>query len=42
MLLSVKGIGVSLALAIMSTFDMDTFRGLVLQENYIALKKFQN
>lgn len=39
MLLSVKGIGVSLALAIMSTFDMDTFRGLVLQENYIALKK---
>lgn len=39
MLLSVKGIGVSLALAIMSTFDIETIRGLVLQEDYITLKK---
>ena len=39
MLLSVKGIGVSLALAIMSTFDIDTIRELVLQENFVTLKK---
>lgn len=39
MLLSVKGIGVSLALAIMSTFDVEMIRGLVLQEDYITLKK---
>lgn len=39
MLLSVKGIGVSLALAIMSTFDIETIRELVLQEDYITLKK---
>ncbi len=39
MLLSVKGIGVSLALAIMSTFDIETIKDLVLQENYITLKK---
>ena len=39
MLLSVKGIGVSLALAIMSTFDVETIRGLVLQEDFITLKK---
>lgn len=39
MLLSVKGIGVSLALAIMSTFDVEMIRGLVLQEDYISLKK---
>ena len=39
MLLSVKGIGVSLALAIMSTFDIETIRELVLQENYVTLKK---
>lgn len=39
MLLSVKGIGVSLALAIMSTFDIEMIRGLVLQEDYLTLKK---
>lgn len=39
MLLSVKGIGVSLALAVMSTFDMATVRGLILQEDYLTLKK---
>ena len=39
MLLSVKGIGVSLALAIMSTFDVEMIRGLVLQEDFITLKK---
>lgn len=39
MLLSVKGIGVSLALAIMSTFDVEMIRGLVLQEDYLTLKK---
>lgn len=39
MLLSVKGIGVSLALAIMSTFDMDMIRGLILQGDYLTLKK---
>lgn len=39
MLLSVKGIGVSLALAIMSTFDIDTIRGLVLREDFVTLKK---
>lgn len=39
MLLSVKGIGVSLALAIMSTFDVEMIRSLVLQEDYLTLKK---
>ena len=39
MLLSVKGIGVSLALAIMSTFDVEMIRGLVLQEDFVTLKK---
>lgn len=39
MLLSVKGIGVSLALAVMSTFDMEVVRGLILQEDYLTLKK---
>ncbi len=29
MLLGVKGIGVSLALSVMSTFDIDTIRDLV-------------
>jgi len=39
MLLSVKGIGVSLALAIMSTFDMDKIKSLILREDYLTLKK---
>lgn len=39
MLLSVKGVGVSLALAVMSTFDMDTIKGLILKEDYLVLKK---
>ena len=38
MLLSVKGIGVSLALSIMSSFDIDTIKGLILNEDYITLK----
>ena len=38
MLLSVKGIGVSLALSIMSSFDIDTIKGLILKEDYITLK----
>ena len=36
MLLSVKGIGVSLALSIMSSFDIDTIKGLILKEDYIT------
>ncbi|MFK4785179.1 Holliday junction branch migration protein RuvA [Fusobacterium sp. MFO224] len=39
MLLSVKGVGVSLALAIMSTFDMDTIKALIVSEDYLTLKK---
>lgn len=39
MLLSVKGVGVSLALAIMSTFDIDTTKALILSEDYLTLKK---
>lgn len=39
MLLSVKGIGVSLALAIMSTFEIDMIKGLILKGDYITLKK---
>ncbi|MDP0488620.1 MAG: Holliday junction branch migration protein RuvA [Fusobacterium sp. JB021] len=39
MLLSVKGVGVSLALAIMSTFDIDTIKALILSEDYLTLKK---
>lgn len=39
MLLSVKGVGVSLALAVMSTFDIDTIKGLILKEDYLVLKK---
>lgn len=38
MLLSVKGIGVSLALSIMSSFDIETIKGLILKEDYITLK----
>ncbi|MFA6877986.1 MAG: Holliday junction branch migration protein RuvA [Fusobacterium sp.] len=39
MLLSVKGIGVSLALAIMSTFHIDEIKTLILREDYLTLKK---
>ena len=39
MLLSVKGVGVSLALAIMSTFEMDTIKALIVSEDYLTLKK---
>ncbi len=38
MLLSVKGIGVSLALSIMSSFDVEMIRTLILKEDYITLK----
>ena len=39
MLLSVKGIGVSLALSVMSTFDIDTIRNLVAADDYNSLKR---
>lgn len=39
MLLGVKGIGVSLALSVMSTFDIDTLRDLIAAEDYKNLKK---
>lgn len=39
MLLGVKGIGVSLALSVMSTFDIDTLRDLIASEDYKNLKK---
>lgn len=39
MLLGVKGIGVSLALSVMSTFDIDTLRDLIAADDYVNLKK---
>ncbi len=39
MLLGVKGIGVSLALSVMSTFDIDTIRDLVATDDYTNLEK---
>lgn len=39
MLLGVKGIGVSLALSVMSTFDIDTIRDLVVTDDYNNLKR---
>ena len=39
MLLGVKGIGVSLALSVMSTFDIDTIRDLVAIDDYNNLKR---
>lgn len=39
MLLSVSGVGVSLALSIMSTFSIDNIRELVLSEDYKSLKR---
>lgn len=39
MLLGVKGIGVSLALSVMSTFDIDTLRDLIAAADYVNLKK---
>jgi Holliday junction DNA helicase RuvA len=39
MLLRVKGIGVSLALSVMSTFDIDTLRDLIAADDYVNLKK---
>ena len=39
MLLGVKGIGVSLALSVMSTFDIDTIRDLVATDDYNNLKR---
>ena len=41
MLLGVKGIGVSLALSVMSTFDIDTLRDLIAADDYVNLKKVQ-
>ncbi|MCI6151559.1 MAG: Holliday junction branch migration protein RuvA [Fusobacterium perfoetens] len=38
MLLSVKGIGMSLALSIMSSFDCETIRTLILEGDYVTLK----
>ncbi|WP_027127729.1 Holliday junction branch migration protein RuvA [Fusobacterium perfoetens] len=38
MLLSVKGIGMSLALSIMSSFDCETIRILILEGDYVTLK----
>lgn len=37
-LLSVKGIGMSLALSILSSFDCDTLRSLILKGDYVTLK----
>lgn len=39
MLIGVSGIGVSLALSIMSTFSIDNIRELVLNEDYKTLKR---
>ena len=39
MLLGVKGIGVSLALSVMSTFDIDTIRDLVAADDYKSMKR---
>ncbi|MGF6905921.1 Holliday junction branch migration protein RuvA [Fusobacterium sp. PH5-44] len=39
LLLKVKGIGITLALSVMSTFDVDTIRDLVAQDDYKNLKK---
>ena len=39
MLLGVKGIGVSLALSVMSTFDIDTLRDLIAADDYVKIKK---
>ena len=39
MLLAVKGIGVSLALSVMSTFDIDTIRDLVAADDYKSMKR---
>ena len=39
MLLGVKGIGVSLALSVMSTFNIDTIRDLVATDDYNNLKR---
>lgn len=38
-LLGVKGIGVSLALSVMSTFDIDTIRYFVVSDDYKSLKR---
>lgn len=39
MLLSVKGVGVSLALSIMSTFDVEQLRKIVAENDYATLKR---
>jgi Holliday junction DNA helicase, RuvA subunit len=39
LLLKVKGIGITLALSVMSTFDIDTIRDLVSNDDYKNLKK---
>ena len=39
LLLKVKGIGITLALSVMSTFDVDTIRDLVSNDDYKNLKK---
>jgi len=39
LLLKVKGIGITLALSVMSTFDVETIRDLVAQDDYKNLKK---
>lgn len=38
-LIGVSGIGLSLALSIMSTFSVDNLREIVLNEDYVTLKK---
>lgn len=39
LLLGVKGIGMSLALSVMSTFDVDTLSTLIVNEDYKTLKR---
>ena len=39
MLLGVKGVGVSLALSIMSTFDVEQLRKIVAENDYATLKR---
>ena len=39
LLLGVKGIGMSLALAIMSTFDVESLKSLIANEDYKTLKR---
>ena len=39
LLMSVKGIGITLALSVLSTFDVDTIRDLVANDDYKNLKK---